>query len=478
MKVGAFASGVWFCLATCAMLAQQTEARSEPARAMESHTPAKAHGGSRIGRFGALDEFSENVQHLLTDVNPAVVDIVAESLGEPEDDEKGKTTALSRQTHEGTGVIVSADGDLITNAHVVMSAKRVKIRVNDRTMQADIVGIDKDTDLALLKVAGNNWKPLLLADSSLLHQGQVVFAVGSPMGLENSVSMGIVSAVDRQLDTDADQAYVQTDAPINPGNSGGPLINTHGEIVGINTFIVSSTGGNEGLGFAIPSNLVKDVYAQLKRNGRVRRGELGVIARTATPTLAKALNLPRDRGVLIQDVLPGKAAEEAGVHVNDVVIRVEGRPVTNLRQFANYLFRSEIGGKLKLEVVRGGSTLQLRVPLKEREDDVEKLVEQVKEIASPIPQLGVLAVPLNDKTSVLVSDPRSSSGCVVAAKLQTASSFEEELEQGDLILGINGKPANDLDALKRLVARLPDGGPLVVRVEREGVLRYLVLTGE
>jgi serine protease Do len=489
MRVGAFAAGVWFCLATCAMMAQQTGGPPVPAlpTALRNVTSRSAN---RTARFSALDEFSDSVQRLLTDVNPAVVDIVSESLGEPEESTPGKANALSRQTREGTGVIVSADGDLITNAHVVMSAKRVQIRLRDpsigtsrtrpepRTMQAEIVGIDKETDLALLKIAGDNWKPLRLADSSSLHQGQVVFALGSPMGLENSVSMGIVSAVDRQLNTDADQAYVQTDAPINPGNSGGPLINTHGEIVGINTFIFSSSGGNQGLGFAIPSNLVKDVYAQLKRYGRVRRGELGVIVRTVTPTLAKALDLPGDRGVLIQDVLPGKPAEQAGLQVNDIVVRVEGRSVANLRQFSNYLFRSEIGGKLRLEVLRGGARAEVRVALKEREDDVEKFVERVKEIASPVAQLGVLVVPLNEKTSVLLTEPRSDSGCIVAAKLQTSSSFEEELEQGDLILGINGQPAKDLDALNGLLKRVPDGTPLVVRVERQGVLRYLVLTGE
>ena len=164
--------------------------------------------------------------------------------------------------------------------------------------------------------------------------------------------MGIVSAAERMLDPDSNQAFIQTDAPINPGNSGGPLVNTRGEIAGINTFIVSSSGGNEGLGFAIPSNLVKEICAQLKRYGRVRRGELGVVVRSVTPTIAKALSLPQESGVLIQDVTPGKAAAEAGVQINDIVVRVKGRSVTNLRQFSNSLFRSEIGEKLELEVLR------------------------------------------------------------------------------------------------------------------------------
>jgi serine protease Do len=165
-------------------------------------------------------------------------------------------------------------------------------------------------------------------------------------------------------------------------------------------------------------------------------------------------------------VTPGKAAADAGVQVNDIVIRVEGRSVSNLRQFSSNLFRSEIGGKLKLEVLRGETTAELHVPLKERDDDVERFLEQVKELASPIPQLGVLVVPLNQDTAVLLTEPRSSSGCIVAAKLQTSSTFQEELEPGDVVLGINGESANDVDALAALLKRLPDGMPLVVRVGR------------
>ncbi len=470
MRVEAFARSFLLCFATAPLLAQQ--------RATPPATPRSP-----------LDEFSETVQRLIVDVNAAVVEIVAESFGAPEDTPGGKANAVGRQTREGTGVLVSTDGDLITNAHVVTSARRIQIRLGDefggprnrgrrRLLPAEIVGIDRDTDLALLKVAGNNWKTLRFADSSQLRQGQVVFAVGSPMGLENSVSMGIVSAVDRQLDADASQAYVQTDAPINPGNSGGPLINTRGEIVGLNTFIFTSSGGNEGLGFAIPSNLVRDVYAQLKRYGRVRRGELGVVVRSVTPTIAKALNLPRDRGVLVQDVVPGKSAAEAGVQINDIVVRVEGRAVSNLRQFSNSLFRSEIGGKLRLEVLRGDTRLELSVAFLERNDDVEKVLEQIKAKASPVPQLGILAVPLDSETAALVSEPRYDFGTIVAAKLQATSSFQEDLEPGDLILGVNGQPAKNLEALTGLVKSLPDNSPLVVQVQRQGVLRYLVLVGE
>lgn len=427
------------------------------------------------------------IQRLIADVRPSVVEIVADGFAGAEAD---KTAAVSRQTREGTGVLVSSDGDLVTNAHVVSGARRVQIRLGDgfaggrhsggrpRTVPATIVGIDRESDLALLKVAGSNWRTLQFADSSRLRQGQVVFAVGSPMGLENSVSMGIISAVDRQLEADANQAYIQTDAPINPGNSGGPLINTRGEIVGLNTFILSQSGGNEGLGFAIPSNLVRDVYAQLKRYGRVRRGELGVIVRSVTPALVSALDLPRDRGVLVQDVVPGKAADHAGVQINDIIVRVEGRSVSNLRQFSSSLFRSEIGGQLTLELLRGDSRVELRVPFLERNDDVERSLEQIKAKASPVPQLGILALPLDSDTAALVPEARFDFGSIVAAKLQTTSSFQEELEPGDVILGLNGRPAKNIDGLIGLLKGLPENGPLVLQVQRQGTLLYLVLIGE
>ena len=300
-----------------------------------------------------LDEFSQTVQRLIRDVSPAVVDVVVQSFGGLENESNGRANTVSHQTREATGVLISADGYLVTNAHVVLTAQRIQIRFGDAgggqgntvrrgPVQAEIVGIDQETDLAVLKIPGTSWTFLPFADSSKLHQGEVVFAVGNPRGLENSVSMGIVSAAERMLDTDSNQAFIQTDAPINPGNSGGPLVNTRGQIAGINTFIVSSSGGNEGLGFAIPSNLVKDICAQLKRYGRVRRGELGVVVRSVTPTIAKALSLPQDSGVLIQDVTPGKAAAEAGVQINDIVVRVKGRSVTNLRQFSNSLFLPKI----------------------------------------------------------------------------------------------------------------------------------------
>ena len=456
---------------------------SDPLAGQTVPAPAQNLARPAVAR-NPLDDFSQTVQRLIRDVSPAVVDVVVQSFGGLENQSNGRANTVSHQTREATGVLISADGYVVTNAHVVLTAQRIQIRFGDTPagrrppVQAEIVGIDQETDLAVLKIPGAGWNFLPFADSSKLHQGEVVFAVGNPRGLENSVSMGIVSAAERMLDPDSSQAFVQTDAPINPGNSGGPLVNTRGQIAGINTFIVSSSGGNEGLGFAIPSNLVKEICAQLKRYGRVRRGELGVVVRSVTPTIAKALSLPQESGVLIQDVTPGKAAAEAGVQINDIVVRVKGRSVTNLRQFSNNLFRSEIGEKLELEVLRDSARIKLEVALQEPNRDGDALLDQLKERAVPVARIGILAVPLDSETAGLISEPRHEAGTIVAARLQTSFIFQEELEPGDVIFGINGQPAGSIDGLKGLVNGLPEGSPLVVQVQRQGILRYLVLSGD
>ena len=229
---------------------------------------------------------------------------------------------------------MTPDGYIVTNAHVVEGARRIRVRLQGIKQQQDdahgpieakLVGVDQLSDVAVLKIDAHDLPALEFADSSLLKQGQIVFAFGSPLGLENSVTMGVVSATERQIDPDSPAIYIQTDAPINPGNSGGPLVDVDGKVVGINTFIISESGGNEGLGFAIPSNVVKTVYEQLRTEGHVHRGEIGVAVRSITPDLLEGLNLPTSRGVLLEDVTPDSPADKAGLKIGDVVINVGGK---------------------------------------------------------------------------------------------------------------------------------------------------------
>src|SRR6516164_3864325 len=250
-------------------------------------------------RAGALHNdplhiFSESIQALTAKVTKSVVQIIATGYGLSSEKQSSDTALFEPQEAIGAGVILSPDGYIVTNAHVVQGARKIRVRLSgletpgtDQSQphgpfSAKLVGIDRQSDLALLKIDGNNLPALELANSDELKQGQVVFAFGSPQGLENSVTMGVVSATARQVSDENPTTYIQTDAPINPGNSGGPLVDVDGHVVGINTFILSESGGNEGLGFAIPSDVVRSVYEQLKTKGHVHRGQIGVYPRTIT----------------------------------------------------------------------------------------------------------------------------------------------------------------------------------------------------
>ena len=255
----------------------------------------------------------------------------------------------------------------MTNAHVVQGARKIRVRLQGLEKQssaplseplgpieAKLVGLDRQTDLAVLKIDMTGLPALQLANSNELKQGQIVFAFGSPLGLENSVTMGVVSSTARQIDPDDPAIYIQTDAPINPGNSGGPLVDVDGHVVGINTFILSQSGGNEGLGFAIPSDVVRNIYDQIRTEGHVHRGQIGVYLRTITPELVEGLHLPVSRGVLLEDVSPGSPADKAGLKVGDIVTSVGGKPVDNVRQFALDLYAYKIGQKAEIGVLRDG----------------------------------------------------------------------------------------------------------------------------
>src|SRR5215472_16821289 len=282
----------------------------------QTEQPTRSAEAAKVLKSDPLHVFSESVQQLSGAVTKSVVQVVTTGFGLTTDEDKDDTAYLEAERGIGAGVVLSSDGYIVSNAHVVQGARKIRVRLqglDKKTaeqvdasphgpIEAKLVGIDRLSDLAVLKIDLKGLPTLELADSNDLKQGQVVFAFGSPLGLENSVSMGVVSATTRQIDPDRPEIYIQTDAPINPGNSGGPLVDVDGHIVGINTFILSESGGNEGLGFAIPSNVVKNVYEQLRTEGHVHRGEIGVAVRSITPDLLEGLSLPTSRGVLLEDV--------------------------------------------------------------------------------------------------------------------------------------------------------------------------------
>ena len=289
----------------------------------------------------SLQQLSSSLEGLSKRVSLSVVQVFSTGYDRDSDREHGNTDLLSRGSSLGSGLIIASDGWIVTNAHVVQGGRRIRVRLNQAVplsasrngrsqcalFDAKVVVADRDTDLAVLKIEATGLTTLELADSSDLKQGQLVLAFGSPLGLDNSVSLGVVSSVARQLDPDSPTIYVQTDAAINPGNSGGPLVDTSGQVVGINTLILTQSGGNEGVGLAIPSNVVKSVYRDIRSEGHVHHHEIGVSVRAITPALASALGLDREDGVIIEDVNLDGPAASTGLLPGDIVLALNGRSI-------------------------------------------------------------------------------------------------------------------------------------------------------
>jgi serine protease Do len=442
-------------------------------------------------RIDSLRDVSLQLESLSRRVHRAVVQIFSSGYSLNEAEEGGRNTAVvTRQRATGSGVVLSADGYIVTNSHVVSNARTIRVRVaaerqgqstlqpEGKLLDARLVGIDRDTDLAVLKIEKTGMSFLELGDSDALRQGQLVLAFGNPMGLENSVSMGVVSATARQIKPDDAMIYIQTDAPINPGNSGGPLVNVNGRVVGINTFIFTQSGGNEGLGFAIPSNIVKNVYTQIRAEGHVHRSEIGVSVQTITPAMATALRLPQDFGVVLSDVEPDETADEAGLKVGDIVLSLNGKAMENARQFEVNLYRYRIGDKVNIEVLRGNSKLTYSVAVTKREDDPMRFADMVDPTQNLVPKLGILGVDIDKKVVELLPDLRKKYGVVVAARGGESQYSGDALQLGDVIYSVNTEPVTTVDALRKILDTFKDSEPLVLQVERDGKLRYLTLTTE
>jgi serine protease Do len=338
--------------------------------------------------------------------------------------------------------------------------------------------MDPQTDLAVIKIDVTGLAFLKFADSSLLNQGQIVLAFGSPLGLENSVSMGVISAVDRQLDADSPLVFIQTDAAINPGNSGGPLVNTSGDVVGINTFILSKSGGNEGVSFAIPSSLVNSICRQIRIERHVHHHQIGIAVRAITPTMAKALKLPIEDGVLIEDVSLQSPADRAGLKAGDIVVTIQGRRILNVRQLAVTMYSYAVGDQAEIEVLRDAQKLSFRVPVLERPEGPQRFEDLVGGEDNPLPRLGVFGVTVDDRISTLLPAQRIAGGVLVAAKLAGRRRQGDELVAGDIIHAVNGEEIRDVPSLRgRLESLMPDS-PLVIQIERSGSLHLVALESD
>jgi serine protease Do len=451
---------------------------------------ASAQKPATATRADALHELSTQLEALSHRVSRAVVQIFSTGYVLNDARESGSNAAIvTRQRATGSGVVVSADGYIVTNAHVVSNARQVRVRMADESpgeanaamqpsgkiLEARIVGVDRDTDLAVLKVERADLNPLPLGDSDTLHQGQLVMAFGNPLGLENSVSMGVVSSVARQIKPDDTMIYIQTDAPINPGNSGGPLVDADGRVMGINTFILSQSGGSEGLGFAIPSNIIKNVYNQIKQEGHVHRSEIGVFAQTISPQMAAGLGLSQDWGVLLSDVEPGGPGDVAGLQPGDIVASLNGKNMGNARQMEVDLYRYPVGAKIDVQVLRNGTKQTVQVVTVERHGDPLRFADMADPTKNLVNRLGILGIDVDQNVAALLPDLRKHYGVVVAARGGDSPYSGEALQLGDVIYSVNNMPVTGVASLRKALDGLKDTDPLVLQVERSGRLMYVTL---
>jgi serine protease Do len=444
-----------------------------------------------------LFRVSDEVQRLAARVSPSVVKILVSGYGPVNENGSREAALIGRQRSIGSGVILDPNGYVITNAHVVAGAQRVRVTLYSRAggqslqalesgprarvVEARIVGVDKATDLAVLKVEETNLPVLKLANYADLRQGQMVLAFGTPEGLENTVTMGVVSSVLRQLNPDSATVYIQTDAAINPGNSGGPLVDIDGKVVGINSSIYSESGGNEGIGFAIPSLIVSHVYKEIRAYGHVHRYEIGARLQTITPTLAAGLNLARDHGVIVSDVEPDGPAETAGLHRQDIILKLNGMAIESLPMYSASLYLRRSGDAVALEVERGAKgdteTVKLEIPVTAEDQDLDNLVGSLDPAKALVNRLGILGLEINSKMVQMFPDLRIKSGIVVAARAAGAA-MESGLESGDVIHQVNTTDIASLDGLRAAIRALKPGDPVVLQIERDGALRYLAFDWE
>ena len=400
-------------------------------------------------------------------VSPAVVQIFTTSQSSGQGVVRTTGDLVTVQRTSGSGVILDQAGYIVTNAHVVAGARHIRVQLNRRPgapgqsiltpqpdlLGAQLVGLDRETDLAALKIERSGLPAIAIADSDDIRMGQLVLAFGSPRGLQNSVTMGVVSAVARQLTPDDPMIYLQTDAPINPGSSGGPLIDTDGRLVGINTLIVSQSGGDEGLGFAAPANIVRAVFEQIRRTGRVHRGEIGVSLATITPLLSAGLSLPRASDVIVADVRPRGPSDTAGLRVGDIVLTLDGKPMENARQLLVNLYPKAVGERVTLDVLRGDLPLRIPIEVSERPSDPRQFEALVDPTDNLVPRLGILALSLEPAIAERLPLLRLATGVVVAA---TAADVPDAgtggFQPGDVIYAVNNDRIHSLEELQAGIA--------------------------
>ncbi len=374
-----------------------------------------------------------------------------------------------KQRSLGSGFIIDGDGYIVTNNHVIEDADQIKVRlVTDKEYDATVVGRDPKTDLALIKIEGAvDLTPLPMGDSDIQNVGSWVVAIGSPFGLEQTVTAGIISAKGRILGSGPYDDFIQTDASINPGNSGGPLINMEGEVIGINTAIVAS---GQGIGFAIPINMAKDIVTQLKSTGEVTRGWLGVGIQDLTPELSEYYKLGDRSGVLVTHVFKGDPADKAGIKVNDLIVSVDGEPVSSSRDLSRRIAGLGVGKSAGIIVVRNGKERTVTIKTTKRED--QELQAQTKTESED--KLGLSVQTLEPDMAARLGYDENEKGVLVTGIQGDSKAEKSGVQEGDLIKEVNRSPVTDAADFRKELDKVKKGDPVMLLIKR-GTAGFIVI---
>ena len=383
-----------------------------------------------------------------------------------------------REQSLGSGVIVSPEGYILTNNHVVDGATDVKVTLSDkREYKAQVIGTDPKTDIAVLKLTGDKFNAITLGDSTKVQVGDYALAIGDPFGVGQTVTMGIVSAKGRgNLGIEDYEDFIQTDAPINPGNSGGALVNDRGELVGINTAILShGSGGNEGIGFAIPINLARNVMGQIIDHGKVTRGYIGVVIQPITPNMSKALNLDKLQGALVGDVSPKGPAKDAGVQRGDVILAINGNTVNDSNDLRNTISMMQPGQTVKLTINRSGSTKDIDVKLGELPlSKAEAEANDSDNGTSKGSMKGITVETLDSDTAQQLQLPEATKGAVVTGVDPSSAAADSGLRKGDVVQEVNHQPVKNAAEFEAAMSKSEKNGALLL-VNRGGTTLFVAL---
>jgi len=422
-------------------------------------TVNRVNRNSQFQRQGNMEQIPEFFRHFFG--------------GQPKAPQEGSPELKKQLQSMGSGFIVGEDGIILTNNHVIEGADEIYVRFNDRKeLKATLIGADKRSDLAVLKVDADNLPAVKLGKSKSLKVGEWVFAIGSPFGFDYTVTAGIVSAKGRSLPSENYVPFIQTDVAINPGNSGGPLFNMDGEVVGINSQIYTRSGGFMGVSFAIPMDVAMEVVEQLKDQGYVSRGWLGVLIQEVSKDLAESFGLDKPYGALVAQVVEGSPAADAGIKAGDVIIEYEGEEIDLSSELPQLVGRTKVGEKVKLSVMRAGDEKTIKVKIGELPTEVaESQAQPSKSTPAQTNRIGIKVTGLDQSTL----DDLNLSGGVHVVQVVNGAAYNAGIRQGDIITRLNNQSFKSVSEFVEIVNDLPGNRAVPALIVRQGNPSFIVI---